>query len=133
MSSADDLLFAPIDGSDEPWRAETRKLVQFLKEMKERTRPKRPEGALTLEELMECYYERDQHTFWVVDGADGKWDFEFNGEVYVDDAGYAGLSAPDGDPVIEWNLFPSDNSDAFVFASEDYATKYEDELISDDD
>lgn len=133
MSSIDDDLFAPIDailGANEPWRLETRQMVKFL-DAQNRINP-RPVGALLLEELMERFHIHQQENFWLVDPMDGKWDFNFNGQIFKTDYGNVYINDPDdGWNVLEWNLYPNElHSDGYIFAREEDATKYAEKLLS---
>lgn len=130
MTAADDVLFAPIDGSDEPWRQQCRHFISQLEEIR-RERKKRPAGAMLLEKLLERFYVHGQVTFWIVDPVEGKFEFDFNGKVFLMENGFAALSEPDGEPVIEWNLFPNEeNSMCFTFWEERDADIYESQIMS---
>jgi hypothetical protein len=131
MASADEVLFAPIDGSDEPWRVETRKLVTVMQQFAERQLPKRPKGALLLEEMMELAHLKGQKDFWFVEPGYGCNIYDdFNGLIYVSDEGDARLQDPEGDSVWEFNLYPHPTSKIFVFATEAEGQAYA-ELLAD--
>lgn len=132
MSSVDDDLFAPIDaiiGANEPWRREVHEINAYIREQR-KDMTVRPTGALLLEELMEYYHLHQQHSFWLVDPVDGKWEFDFNGTVYKTSYGNVYINDPDdGWNVVEWNLYPNEAcSDAYIFARESDAYDYEKKL-----
>jgi hypothetical protein len=124
MSSADDILFAPLAGSDAPWR---QSCLTIIEEYEQRLKnvQRRPAGALFLEGLMEAYHLHNQWTFYIVEKLDGIVEFLFNGTIYLTEDGIRLNDEFGDDDALELNLYPDTGNDTYVFADLKAAEAYE--------
>jgi hypothetical protein len=138
MSTADDILFAPIHV--EEWRISCQEIVRYLRDKdlshygKVLDTLNYPPSALTLEKFIELYH-KGQQFFWEAGSPRtgcryimGK--YKFTGEFGIDDEGFAYYMIENDQGNKMWRsiqdsqLYPNDYNDHHLFATDVEAAHY---------
>jgi hypothetical protein len=135
VSTADEILYAPIEPS---WQTLAQTIDDYIRTVGAKIKPMkqlfdmdrpRPEGSLTLLELMRQYHEENKKQFYVVSWGRSRMleSLPFNGNVLF-------LKYENGSPpmlatysrhsIRDLNLVPNTYSLHYVFLTEDHARAY---------